>query len=142
MSTAMWTFEPFRRLYPSYPARAPLPGVDWMVRPSSMTAVGSASRPAATRRTSRRSWAMVSKHPAASHRRACWYTACHGGKSCGRNRHGLPVLTSQRRALNTSRRGWSRCPASSRRRVRYGAANAHSSSVTSLGYGFRGVLIQ
>jgi hypothetical protein len=72
VSTAAWTFDPFRRLYPSYPARPPLSGVDWMVRPSSTTAVGSGARPAATRMTARRSWAIASKHPAASHRLACW----------------------------------------------------------------------
>ena len=37
VSTPMWTFDPRRRLYPSYPARPPLSGVDWMVRPSSVT---------------------------------------------------------------------------------------------------------
>lgn len=91
--------------------------------------------------TARRAWAMASKHPAESHRRACWYTASHGGKSCGNSRHGAPDLTSQRRALSTSRRSWTRWCASSRSRVRYGAANAHSSSVTSVGYAFRASLI-
>src|SRR3712207_7983519 len=39
--------------------------------------------------------------------------------------------------LNTSRKSWLRCGASSRTSARYGATNAHSSSETSLGYGFR-----
>src|SRR3954469_14664972 len=38
--------------------------------------------------------------------------------------------------LNTSRRSCSRCGASSLISVRYGATKSHSSSVTSLGYGF------
>jgi hypothetical protein len=57
-----------------------------------------------TRMTWRRSWAIASKHPAASHRRACWYTAAHGGRSLGRYRQWPPVLTSQRTALKTDRR--------------------------------------
>src|SRR4051795_862643 len=51
-------------------------------------------------------------------------------------RHGLPVRTTQRIALNTSRRSCSRCGASSLINVRYGVTNSHSSSLTSLGYGF------
>ncbi len=84
---------------------------------------------------------MASKHPAARHRRACWYTAGHGGKSFGRYRQWAPVLTSQRTASSTARRSCFRWSASSRSRVRCGTANAHSSSVTSLGYGFRSELI-
>src|SRR5947209_12851454 len=38
--------------------------------------------------------------------------------------------------LNTSRRSCSRCGASSVISVRYGATKSHSSSITSLGYGF------
>src|SRR6185503_13726977 len=44
-----------------------------------------------------------------------------------------------RNPLNTSRSGCFRCGASSVIRVRYGATNAHSSSLTSLGYGFLAV---
>lgn len=40
VSTAAWTFDPLRRLAPSYPARAPDSGVDWMVRLSTIIAVG------------------------------------------------------------------------------------------------------
>ena len=72
VSTAMWTLDPFLRLCPSYPARAPLSGVDWIVRPSRITADGLRARPSAQRKIWRRSWAMASKHPAASQRRACW----------------------------------------------------------------------
>ena len=34
-----------------------------------------------------------SEEPAASQRRACWYTAAHGGRSCGIHRHWPPVFT-------------------------------------------------
>jgi len=83
---------------------------------------------------------MAWNTPAASHRRACWYTAAHGGRSLGMYRHGDPVRTTHRTALNTSRRSWSRCGASSRISARYGAANAHSASLTSLGYALRELL--
>src|SRR5512141_2085923 len=51
-------------------------------------------------------------------------------------RQGEPVRTIQRMALKISRRSCSRCGASSFISVRYGATKSHSSSVTSLGYGF------
>ena len=54
----------------------------------------------------------------------------------GMYRHGEPVRTIQRTALNTSRRSCSRCGASSLISVRYDTTNSHSSSDTSLGYGF------
>lgn len=59
---------------------------------------------------------------------------CHSGKSCGIIRHGAPARKNQRRILKTRRRSCSRCGASSRINLGYGATNAHSSSVTSLGY--------
>ncbi len=59
------------------------------------------------------------------------------GRSCGSIRHDAPARTSQRSALNTSRRLCARCGASSASSARYGATSAHSSSATSLGYGFR-----
>ncbi len=40
VSTATGTFDPFRRLCPSYPACHPLSGVDWMAQPSNTTADG------------------------------------------------------------------------------------------------------
>ena len=43
MSTAMWTFEPLRRLAPSYPALAPLSGVEISVVLSKMAAEGCAA---------------------------------------------------------------------------------------------------
>jgi hypothetical protein len=43
---------------------------------------------------------------------------------------------NQRRPLNNSRKGGSRCGASSFISVKYGAQKAHSSSLTSLGFGF------
>lgn len=95
----------------------------------------------ATRNSSRRSWAIASKQHTVGHRRACWYTAAHGGKSCGKKRHSAPVLTSHQSASNTSRDECSRCGASSRINVWYGATNAHSSSETSLGYAFRASLM-
>jgi hypothetical protein len=41
----MWTFDPLRRLAPSYPAREPDSGVDCSVRLSRQTAVGWHFRP-------------------------------------------------------------------------------------------------
>jgi hypothetical protein len=105
VSTAMWTFDPFFRLCPSYPVRSPLSGVDRNVRASRITAVGWWCRPANTRPLARRSCATGSNAPLSSHRRACWYTAAHGGKSCGRNRQEQPVLTTYRTASNSSRMG-------------------------------------
>ena len=51
-----------------------------------------------------------------------------GGRSLGNIRHGHPARTNQRRALKSSRNGYTRCGASSFIKVRYGATNAHSSS--------------
>src|SRR6266516_1484943 len=82
-------------------------------------------RSCANRKSTRKSSTIASKTPALSHRWVCWYTAAHGGKSCGIMRHCAPVRTSQRKPLNTSRRGCSRCGASSVIKVRYGATNAH-----------------
>jgi hypothetical protein len=48
---------------------------------------------AARRSTARRSSTSASKHPAASHRCVCWYTAAQGGRSFGIHRHGAPVFT-------------------------------------------------
>src|SRR6185437_14577137 len=79
---------------------------------------------------------MASKHPARSHRWVCCCTTHHGGISWGIMRQEQPARTSQRKALNTSRKLCVRCGASSFISVRYGAQNSHSSSLTSLGYGF------
>ncbi len=68
-----------------------------------------------------------------SQRCVCWYTAAQGGRSFGIQRHGPPVFAIWRRPLNTSRKLGSRCPASSRLSVRYGAISDHSSSDTSDG---------
>jgi hypothetical protein len=35
------------------------------------------------RRSMRKSWTIASKTPADSHLLVCWYTASHGGRSCG-----------------------------------------------------------
>ena len=70
VSTAACTCDPFVRLAPSEPARAPLAGVDCRVWLSQIAARGWARRPAARRRMTRRSWTIASKQPAASHRRA------------------------------------------------------------------------
>ena len=51
-------------------------------------------------------------------------------------RHCPPLLVIYRLPLKTSRSEYSRCGASSRIKVRYGATKVHSSSLTSLGYGF------
>jgi len=112
------------------------PGVDHSVRLSNTAADGSSARPSSTRRMRRRSRVIASNTPDASQRWLCWYTTSHGGRSLGIYRHGEPVRTIQRMALNTSRRSCSRCGASSFISVRYDATKSHSSSVTSLGYGF------
>jgi hypothetical protein len=65
----------------------------------------------------------------------------HGGKSCGIMRQAVPARTSQRKPLNTSRNASTRCGASSRIKVKYGTTNAHSSSVTSVGYAFLSILL-
>jgi hypothetical protein len=57
----------------------------------------------------------------------------------GSNLKGEPDRTIQRKALKTSRSLCSRCGASSLMRTRYGAAKLHSSSLTSVGYGFLGI---
>src|SRR4030095_13675077 len=74
---------------------------------------------------------------AAIQRSACCWIACHGGKSCGSIRHGHPARTMYRSPLKSTRSGYFLCGASSFISVRYGAQNAHSSSVASLGYVFR-----
>src|SRR4051812_11989756 len=104
-------------------------------------AVGVGSRPTARRRISRRSCTIASKQPALIQRWVCWYTSSHGGRFVGSIRHAAPARTIQRSALKTSRNSYFRCGASSRTRARYGATNAHSSSLTSLGYGFRAVRV-
>lgn len=48
--------------------------------------------------------------------------------------------TSQRRPLSTSRNEYTCCGALSLINVEYGAMNAHSSSLTSLGYALRSIL--
>ena len=60
-------------------------------------------------------------------------------KLVGTMRQGAPARTIHRKALKTSRSSCRRCGASGVIRVRYGATNAHSSSVTSVGYGLRGI---
>src|SRR5919107_1769784 len=52
-------------------------------------------------------------------------------------RHAEPVRRTHLSPFKTSRRSYSRWGASSRTSARYGATNIHSSSETSLGYGFR-----
>src|ERR671921_2231508 len=59
------------------------------------------------------------------------------GRSWGMYRHAEPVRTTHLSPFKTSRRSYSRWGASSRTSARYGATNVHSSSATSLGYGFR-----
>src|SRR5215211_4165879 len=59
------------------------------------------------------------------------------GRSWGMYLHADPVRTIHLSPLKTSRRSCSRWGASSLTSARYGARNAHSSSETSLGYGFR-----
>jgi hypothetical protein len=71
VSTAACTFEPLRRLAPSYPTRAPDSGVDCSVRLSRIIAVGCALRPANSRRNMCRSSTMVSKQRARIQRCAC-----------------------------------------------------------------------
>jgi hypothetical protein len=56
-----------------------------------------------------------------------------GGGSCGSSRHGQPARTIQRSALKTARNGHTRCGASSFIRLRLGAQNSHSWSLTSVG---------
>src|SRR5258706_3621102 len=71
----------------------PLSGLDWRVRPSMITALGSSLWPAATRNTIRKSSTMASNTPAARERCVCWNTVYHGGKSCGSIRHVPPLRT-------------------------------------------------
>ncbi len=63
-STATCVLLPLRRFAPSYWARPSDSGVDCKVRESKMAAVGVALRPAATRKTSRKSWPIAAKTPA------------------------------------------------------------------------------
>jgi len=79
--------------------RPPLSGVDWSVRLSKITAVGTLSRRTAKRSNARKSSAIVSKHPARSQRWVCCCTACHGGRSLGSIRHGQPARTNHRSPL-------------------------------------------
>ena len=60
-----------RRFAPSYPARAPLSGVDCNVRLSRTAAEGRAWRPAATRSRTRRSPISAANTPAAAQRAPC-----------------------------------------------------------------------
>src|SRR3954452_11530578 len=106
-----------------------------------MTALGVGSRPTARRKISRRSCTIASKQPSLIQRWVCWYTNSHGGRLVGSIRHDAPARTIHRSPLKTSRNSYFRCGASSRTRARYGATNAHSSSLTSLGYGFRAVRV-
>jgi len=46
---------------------------------------------------------------------------------------GGAARTIQRKLLNTSRRLYVRCPASSGNKIKYGATKAHSSLLTSVG---------
>ena len=55
----------------------------------------------------------ATRHPARSQRLACCSTAVHGGRSLGSIRHGQSARTNQRNALNNSRKGCTRCGASS-----------------------------
>src|SRR5919205_923509 len=107
------------------------------VQLSRIAALGCGGRPWTNRTNTRRSCTIASKQPAAIQRWVCWYTTGQGGSSCGSNRQGAPARTIQRRALKTSRSSYRRWPASSGSSARYGATNAHSSSVTSVGYGLR-----
>jgi hypothetical protein len=70
-SIAICTFDPRCPLAPSYSARGPLSGVKRSGWLSMVAAVGSSLRPAAKRRTARKSYSSVSKTPVASHRRVC-----------------------------------------------------------------------
>ena len=63
-----------------------------------------------------------------------------GGQSCGMSRQALPERVIQRSPLKTSRKRCSRCGVSSVIKVKYGATNAHSSSLTSVGYAFLSIL--
>ena len=67
VSTAMWIFESFLRFPRSWPAGSPLSGVERNVR--------------------------LPKHPAASQRCVCWYTAAQRGRSFGIHRRAAPVFT-------------------------------------------------
>ncbi len=62
-------------------------------RLSRIAALGSAWRPAAKRKSARRSCTMSSKVPALIQRWVCWCTVCQGGKSFGIIRHGMPPRT-------------------------------------------------
>jgi len=63
------------------------------------------------------------------------------GRQIGIMRQGQPARMNQRKALKISRNGYLRCGDCPFISVRYGAQNSHSSSLTSLGYAFRGVAI-
>jgi hypothetical protein len=62
--TAAYTFDPLRRLAPSYPARLLDSGVDCSVRLSRIIAFGCDLRPENSRNNMRKSSTMVSKHRA------------------------------------------------------------------------------
>ena len=114
-------------------ARPPLSGVLCSVRLSRIIALGAGDRPSPIRMSSRQSAMRAVQTSASSQRRVWWETADQGGRSCGMERQCRPVRAMKRRPLNSSRREWRRCGASSRISVRYGARNAHSSSATSVG---------
>lgn len=105
---------------------------DWL---STITVLGWACRPA-RRRTCWRKQSLIRCHtPWSVSLRKYAYTACQGGKSCGRLRQLHPVRPTYKMALSISRSGYLRG-----RPVRCwgnnGAICSHSLSLRSLGYGF------
>lgn len=110
----------------------------WLSR---IAAVGSGSRPSATR-TMRRSLSWTASRTPSSVQR--WYhlnTVDHGGRSCGSERHATPVLVRYRTAFRSSR-GVCRGSCSGQNQTGGGISSSirtHSASVTSLGYPRRSI---
>jgi len=102
-----------------------------------MAALGSDSLPSLTLTISRRlSWTRVHV-PSLLHSQKYHQTVPQGGKSCGRWRHGHPVLIRYRIALTISRISTVRClPPCFSSGIR-GSSMRHCSSVRSDGYCLR-----
>ena len=125
--------KPLRRLAPSYPASASDSGADCPVRLSTIIAVGWGLRPANWRSSERTSSSITQRHrpaPSAASADRPLPMAADAGHETPRVAGAHDIA----KAVNTARNACSRCGAISRHRVRYGATNAHSPSLISLGY--------